>query len=167
MGSLDQFRFTLVGDALNHGVLDSFEREIGGKLPVAYRRFLLIKNGGVLSPGLRSSISAFQYEIQVFFSLEEGYSGLRRVFGDCDEVIEERHSPLHGRLLPIASDTGDRLICTQLGSPQGEMFLLSQQDDLQDPVVPLKIDFEIFVASLSQSEPKTLEIFSSRRRHTR
>jgi hypothetical protein len=158
MGSLDRFRFTNIGVALNDGMLDSFEHEIGGALPVEYRRFQLIRNGGVLSPALRSSISALPHEIQVFFALEEGYSGLRRVLGDCEEVLEELASPLRGRLLPIASDTGDRLICIQLGSGQGEMFLLSLHGDAESRLVPLAIDFGKFIASLSQPEHKTLEM---------
>ncbi len=158
MNSLDRFRFTKVGMALNDGVLDSFEREVGGALPVEYRQFLLIRNGGVLSPALRSSVLALPYEIQLFFSLVDGYSGLRRVLGDCEEVLEELASPLRGRLLPIASDTGDRWICIQLGSGQGDMFLLSHHGDAENWVAPLNIDFGRFVASLSQPEHKTLEM---------
>ncbi len=158
MSSLDRFRFTNVGVAVNDGVLDSFEREIGGALPAQYRQFLLIKNGGVLSPALRSSIASLPYEIQLFFSFVEGYSGLRRVLGDSEEVLEELASPLRGRLLPIASDTGDQWICIQLGSGQGDMFLLSHHGDEENWVAPLNIDFGRFVASLSQPENKPLEM---------
>ncbi len=158
MGFLNQFAFVQIGNTLSEVLLDAFENELGHNIDRSYRQLLMTRNGGVPRPALTSSIEELPYEIQVFFSLEEGHSGLRRVFADCDEILEELASPLQGRLLPIASDFGDRYICMKVGSLQSEMYLCSLDRDAIDPVHPLGVDFGEFIDSLSQPDPQVLDM---------
>lgn len=111
---LQNFEFGLVGPQLNEQALDDFEDEIGGAIDDSFREFLLAKNGGVLKPGLVSSIPQLNYKILVFHKLLEGFTSLRRGYFDLDEMLEVRNSSIRG-LLPIASDSGYRHICISVG----------------------------------------------------
>ena len=94
------------------------EDEFGTRLPDAYRRFLLLNNGGTPSPDVVdvAAISGSPTDVQVFF-------GIGRHIESSDlfwnlRLIEDRYPGRH--ILPIACDSGGNLFC--LGTSKNVVY---------------------------------------------
>lgn len=142
---LREFNLVLPGAPVSDANLLAFETEIGGVLDAGYKRFLHGTNGGVCKPALVSSV--LDYEILGFFSLQDGWKGLRQVFGDVDEQLGGETA----KYLPFAHDTGGRCIAIEVGLGTSPVFLVEGKS-----VDQIAHSFENFVQTLSQPQEPIL-----------
>ncbi|MEM7560459.1 MAG: SMI1/KNR4 family protein [Planctomycetota bacterium] len=120
--NLRDVNLTLVGTSLSAEAIGEFEVELGGEFDSAYKAFLSSRNGGVCSPAAISPISSFP--IQVFFSLEDGFTGLRRMFHDVNEFV-----PSSKRFLPFADDRGGQSLAIEVGMANSPVYLLIEREE--------------------------------------
>lgn len=142
-----------VGPQLTEECLASFERELGGRLPDPYRRFLLQTNGGrppqekdtIDIEGLPGSPAG----VQVFFGLSDSLEcyDLRLNKETLCERIPER-------LLAIACDSFGSVFCISLqGADRGAVFFCDLQSvygnfEADPDFYPVASDFDSFLNNL-------------------
>ncbi len=84
-----------MGPSLSPDDIDAFEREIGGRLPDDYKRFLLAHNGGMNDPPLGLSWDGELHTVPGFDSLlPPGHSGLRRALENLRELNIDGYLPI-------------------------------------------------------------------------
>ena len=139
------------GPKLSDVDISALEARLGVALPLSYRQFLLVFNGGVPTPdnvdveGLEGGAA----DVQVFFGVG------RAIEATCIEwntaTLTER---LDSWLVPIASDSGGSVFCLSVRrEDHGSVLycdLTSVFGDLgiRPPLYFVARDFEAFVAKL-------------------
>lgn len=89
--------------------LTEVEIKLGATLPVTYRNFLAVNNGGLPEPNVVDieGLSDSPTDIQVFFGTRRNFPSSTLAW-NIDEM-KSRHP--NARLLPIARDSGGNLFC--------------------------------------------------------
>ena len=134
------------GPMLTLQAVDSFEKELGFRLPESYRRFLLLHNGGAPTPdaidvpGLASSPT----DVQIFFGIgrNEQTSSLSWNLA----LISERCGSI--RALQIACDSGGNLFCLSLEREPATEIIYCDLDTSECARHVVAPSFQEFVARL-------------------
>lgn len=140
---------------VSNEVIDSFERELGYKLPTTYRNFLSEYNGGepfncgvISSDGFYADVS-----IRYFFSVSQdptfGLAHKYAIYSGAGRTPRE--------MLPVGGDVGGNLILLALAGPKlGSVFFWDHDIEglVDDPNSPrhlriLADTFDGFIAGLS------------------
>lgn len=153
---LADFKFENIGSTISDADLSAFEQEIGGVIDTNLKQFLLMVNGGLPWPELRSNLPQLEHPINLFLGLESGYARLRRAYRELEESFDE-FAPSQPKLVPFAFDYGDGGICVVRGKDESEIVYVPATRSLRDGDIDIEVivvaaDFEIFEASLFQEE---------------
>ena len=141
-----EFHFQQLGPPLSPDDIDAFEREIGGRLPDDYKRFLLAHNGGMNDPRLGLSWDGGLHEIPGFDSLlAPGQSGLRRALENLRELNIDGY-------LPVTMTQNQEDICLDIRDKIGTVWFVRYAHENYVPVAarlfPLAGSFTEFLDML-------------------
>ena len=130
------------GRQVNEAEVALLEQDFGKKIPENYRKFLLLKNGGLPSPDTVdvAGLPGSPTDVQVFFGI-----GRRVHSSDISwnlRLVHDRFPEL--KILPIACDSGGNLFC--LRALKNEDFDI-QYCDMEDNgrLYLVASDFEEFL----------------------
>jgi ankyrin repeat protein len=111
------------GPPLTSGDIKAFEREIDGRLPEDYKRFLLMSNGGMAEPTLGFRWNGKVNKLPGFkMLLPSPDKSLRRALRNLRELNVDGY-------LPIASTMNDEDICVAFRGNVGEVSLALYEYD--------------------------------------
>lgn len=113
------------GNPVTEEHLANLERELGARLPMQYRQFLLKFNGGRPSPDVVDieGLEGGETDVQVFF-------GIGRPIESSNLIWNKKWTSdrIPGRMLPVACDSGGSLFCLSLaGADFGKVIYVDLQ----------------------------------------
>lgn len=98
-----------IGDELTDEEWEEFERGLPGRLPAAYRDFLIEFNGGHPEPNVVKVPVHEETDVQVFLGVQREFAS--SCIDLTRETLEVRLDPSH---LPVARDSGGNVFCLSL-----------------------------------------------------
>ncbi len=131
------------GYQIGESDITHLESEFGTKLPDAYRRFLLLHNGGVPSPEIIDIAGASwsPTDIQVFFGI-----GSQIVPDNLSwnlQLIKDRRPDLH--ILPVACDSGGNLFCLRVSNDGSCEVIYYDMNDRVGTIYEVAPNFDAFL----------------------
>lgn len=148
-----------VGPKLTEKELTKFEKQIGFALPTAYRKFIIVYNGGNPSPNY-FTIPEWHYQ-QSFVTEFKGIDP-RSEYVDLVEAIELLEDRLPKRFIPIAGDPGGNYILLSLSGPtRGKIYFWDHENEPENytenladypNIYWLADDFEDFLNNLKEED---------------
>lgn len=124
-------------------ILDQLEIELGLPLPVEYRRFLLLHNGGRPAPNVFQTKNGSLEMVDWFLGLHEGEHDSLRKYVNCYK------SRLPSGLLPIAHDAGGNLICISVSTEnKGWIYFWDHEKEALERETPTYDNITLVAESL-------------------
>lgn len=175
LGSIAEKLLAFAGECkLSHGLthlklteadLSALEDEVGGRLPVDYREFLLVSNGGLLKFPMAVQSDCVDLQISDFVSLlsqrDDTWCEEYRITSQMRHRITELREVGLSTLIPVAEVSVAECVCVAIGPGYGKVFLASvrsKESDGWTGVQPLAESFTAFVELLVEQTPAFCEI---------
>ena len=120
--------------------ISRFEEELRIKLPVDYRNFLLVANGGCPPPNLFTLEDALEVEVRRFFSMGDNNSQ------SLQREIQILKDDLPYGVIPIAIDWGGNRICLGIDAPfLNEVFFWNHEKFGNEALTKIAESFSSFL----------------------
>lgn len=138
------------GPPLTPEEIDAFEREIDGRLPNDYKKFMLAHNGGAPRPELGLSRNGELKELPLFSSLMPSTAdyGLRKTL----QYLQELNPVTTKGFVPIAGLMGGEDICLAVRGKVGAVFYTVFKYRVEDDgdEIPIDVTLEPLAGSFTE-----------------
>jgi hypothetical protein len=140
---------TKTGKALNESDLAEFESKIGYSLPVEYREFLMLYNGGKPVPDF-FRVPDWEYE-ETYVTELKGLANGKSV--DLSELFDLLHDRLPKGFIAIGSDPGGNQILLSLSKDtKGQVYFFDHENEPEDAADDVKGYPNIYLVAKSFNE---------------